>query len=130
VVLGLVLLVLGGALASQLFEHVHTRVVIWLDPWANRQTLGYQLVQGLYALASGGVFGTGLDLGAPRFIPAVHTDFVIAAIGEELGLLGTLAVVSLFILLVVRGFVVALAARTGFAMLLAAGLTAVFGLQG
>jgi len=129
VVLGLVLLVLGGALASRLFEHVHTRMVIWLDPWSNRETIGYQLIQGLYALASGGVFGTGLDLGAPRFIPAVHTDFVIAAIGEELGLLGTLAVVSLFILLVVRGFVVALAARTGFAMLLAAGLTAVLGLQ-
>jgi cell division protein FtsW (lipid II flippase) len=129
VVLGLVLLVLGGALASRLFEHVHTRMVIGLDPWSNRETIGYQLIQGLYALASGGVFGTGLDLGAPRFIPAVHTDFVIAAIGEELGLLGTLAVVSLFILLVVRGFVVALAARTGFAMLLAAGLTAVLGLQ-
>ena len=54
--------------------------------------LGYQLVQALYALGSGGVFGTGLGLGAPRYIPAVHTDFVIAAIGEELGLVGTLAV--------------------------------------
>jgi cell division protein FtsW len=129
VVLGMVLLVLGGALASRLFEHVHTRFVIWLDPWANRETLGYQLVQALYALASGGVFGVGLAEGAPRYIPAVHTDFVIAAIGEELGLLGTLAVVNLFVLLVVRGFLIALRARSGFSALLAAGLTSVLGLQ-
>jgi cell division protein FtsW (lipid II flippase) len=129
VVLGAALLVLGGALANRVFEHVHTRVVIWLDPWSYRESLGYQLVQGLYALASGGVFGTGLDMGAPRFIPAVHTDFVIAAIGEELGLLGTLAVVCMFVLLVARGFGIALAARTGFSMLLAAGLTSVLALQ-
>jgi cell division protein FtsW (lipid II flippase) len=129
VILGLVLLVLGGALASRLFDHVHTRIVIWLDPWGNRETLGYQLVQGLYALASGGVFGAGLDLGSPRYIPAVHTDFIIAAIGEELGLVGTLAVVNLFVVLVVRGFLIALRARSGFAALLAAGLTAVLGLQ-
>ena len=75
----------------------NTRVAIWLDPWAIARRLGYQLVQALYALASGGVFGAGLDLGAPRYIPAVHTDFVIAAIGEELGLVGTLAVVDLFV---------------------------------
>jgi cell division protein FtsW (lipid II flippase) len=129
VALGLVLLVLGFALADRLFAHVHTRIVIWLDPWTNRETIGYQLVQALYALASGGVFGAGLDMGSPRFIPAVHTDFVIAAIGEELGLAGTLAVVCLFVLLVQRGFAVALRARSGFSSLLAAGLTAVLGLQ-
>jgi cell division protein FtsW (lipid II flippase) len=129
VVLGLSLLVLGGALASQLFEHVHTRVVIWLDPWSNRDALGYQLVQALYALGSGGVFGVGLAQGAPLYIPAVHTDFVIAAVGEELGLAGTLAVVNLFVLLVARGFLIALQARSGFSALLAAGLTSVLGLQ-
>lgn len=129
VLVGVLLLVLGGAIASQLFEHVHTRVVIWLDPWANRETVGYQLVQALYALGSGGVFGVGLAEGAPRYIPAVHTDFVIAAIGEELGLVGSLGVVCLFIVLVVRGFLVALHARSGFSALLAAGLTSVLGLQ-
>src|ERR1700704_1562654 len=108
VVVGLALLVLGGALASRVFEHVHTRVTTWLDPWSSRDTMGYQLVQALYAFGSGGVFGSGLDLGAPRYIPAVHTDFVIAAIGEELGLAGTLAVVNLFALLVLRGFFIAL----------------------
>jgi len=129
VVLGLGSLVVVEALASRVFEHVHTRVLIWLDPWAYRDTLGYQVVQALYALASGGVFGTGLDIGSPRYIPAVHTDFVIAAIGEELGLVGTLAVVNLFVLLVLRGFVIALSARTEFSALLAAGLTSVLALQ-
>ena len=129
VVLGLILLVLGFILADRVFSHVHTRVVIWLDPWTNRETIGYQLVQALYALGSGGVFGSGLDMGSPRFIPAVHTDFVIAAIGEELGLAGTLAIVCLFVLLVQRGFTVALHARSGFSALLAGGLTAVVALQ-
>jgi cell division protein FtsW (lipid II flippase) len=129
VALGLALLVLGFVVADRAFAHVHTRIVIWLDPWSVRDTLGYQIVQALYALASGGVLGTGLDLGSPRYIPAVHTDFVIAAIGEELGLAGTLAVVNLFVLLVLRGFVVALRARSGFAMLLAVGLTSVLALQ-
>jgi cell division protein FtsW (lipid II flippase) len=129
VALGALLLVLGGFLASQLFTHVETRVLIWLNPWAYRESLGYQLVQALYALSSGGVFGSGLGFGSPLTIPAVHTDFVIAAIGEELGLMGTLAVINLFVLFVVRGYVIALGARSGFEMLLAAGLTAVVGLQ-
>jgi cell division protein FtsW (lipid II flippase) len=129
VVLGLLLLALGGILADRAFAHVHVRMLIWLDPWSHRETIGYQLVQALYALGSGGVFGTGLDMGSPRLIPAVHTDFVIAAIGEELGLAGTLAIVCLFVLLVQRGLTIALRARSGFSMLLAAGLTSVLALQ-
>jgi cell division protein FtsW (lipid II flippase) len=129
VVLGLTLLLFGGALADRVFSHVHARVAIWLDPWSNRETIGYQLVQALYAFASGGVLGAGLDMGSPRYIPAVHTDFVIAAIGEELGLAGSLAIISLFVLLVQRGFLIALNARSGFSALLASGLTSVVALQ-
>jgi cell division protein FtsW (lipid II flippase) len=129
VVLGMALLVLGGALADRVFSHVHTRILSWLDPWSNRETVGYQLVQALYAFASGGVFGAGLDMGSPRYIPAVHTDFVIAAIGEELGLAGTLAIVALFVVLVQRGFLIALNARSGFSALLASGLSCVLALQ-
>ena len=129
VAIGLGLLIVGGFVAGRLVEHVATRFTIWLNPWAVRDTIGYQLVQALYALSSGGVFGTGLDLGAPRYIPAVHTDFVIAAIGEELGLAGTLAVVALFVVFVQRGVLIALHARDGFAMLLAIGLTSVVALQ-
>jgi cell division protein FtsW (lipid II flippase) len=127
--LGLALLLIGFVLADRVFSHVHTRVVTWLDPWSQRDTIGYQLVQALYAFGSGGVFGAGLDMGSPRYIPAVHTDFVIAAIGEELGLVGTLAIVGLFVLLVQRGFLVAMNARSGFAALLASGLTSVLALQ-
>jgi cell division protein FtsW (lipid II flippase) len=126
---GVALLVLGFVIADKAFSYVNARVVIWLDPWSHRETIGYQLVQALYALGSGGVLGTGLDMGAPRYIPAVHTDFVIAAIGEELGLAGTLAVICLFVLLVQRGFLVAMQARSGFSALLASGLTAVLALQ-
>jgi cell division protein FtsW (lipid II flippase) len=126
---GLALLLAGFVVADRVFSHVHVRVVTWLDPWSVRDTIGYQLVQALYAFGSGGVFGAGLDMGSPRYIPAVHTDFVIAAIGEEFGLVGTLGIVALFMLLVQRGFLAALTARSGFAALLASGLTAVLALQ-
>ncbi len=129
VAIGLVLLLLGGFLADRAFGYVHLRVAIWIDPWPEADRGGYQLVQGLYALASGGVFGTGLDFGSPRYIPAVHTDFIIAAIGEELGLVGTLAVVELFVLLTMRGFRTALRARSGFNALLAGGLTSMLAIQ-
>lgn len=129
VAIGVGLLLVGGVLADRVFGYVHTRVLTWLDPWAEAQGSGYQLVQALYALASGGIFGTGLDFGSPRYIPAVHTDFVIAAIGEELGLVGSLAVVALYVLLVARGFRVALRSRLAFNLFLATGLTCVLGFQ-
>jgi len=126
---GLVAFALGAAAAYQLFPHVRERVAIWLDPWADAQGRGYQVLQALYALASGGVLGAGLGQGSPEYIPAVHTDFVLAAIGEELGLLGSLGVVGLYLLLVYRGFRVALRAPDAYLQLLAVGLTTVLGLQ-
>jgi len=126
---GLALFALGATLAYQLFGHVRDRVAIWLDPWPEAQDRAYQVVQGLIALAAGGIAGTGLGFGYPEYIPAVHTDFVIAAVGEELGLLGTLGVVALYLLLVYRGFRVALRAPEGFHQLLAAGLSTVLALQ-
>ncbi len=126
---GLAAFALGAAAAYQLFPHVRERVAIWLDPWADAQGRGYQVLQALYALASGGVLGAGLGQGSPEYIPAVHTDFVLAAIGEELGLLGSLGVVGLYLLLVYRGFRVALRAPDAYLQLLAVGLTTVLGLQ-
>jgi cell division protein FtsW (lipid II flippase) len=126
---GLGTFALGAALAYQLFGHVRDRVAVWLDPFADAQGRGYQIVQALYALASGGVLGAGLGYGYPEYIPAVHTDFAIAAIGEELGLLGSLGVVALYLLLVYRGFRVALRAPDAYLQLLAVGLTTVLGLQ-
>jgi cell division protein FtsW (lipid II flippase) len=126
---GLALFALGATLAYQLFGHVRDRVAIWLDPWPEAQDRAYQVVQGLIALGAGGIVGAGLGFGYPDYIPAVHTDFVIAAVGEELGLLGSLGVVALYLLLVYRGFRVAVRAPEGFHQLLAAGLSTVLGLQ-
>jgi len=126
---GLAAFVAGAFLCYLLFPHVRLRVEIWLDPWSTAKTHGYQVVQALVALASGGILGSGLGQGHPGFIPAVQTDFVIAAIGEEMGLAGSLAVVALFILLIYRGFRIALSARDDFSTLLATGLTSVVGIQ-
>lgn len=120
----------GGAYgAYNLFSHVKVRVESWLNPWADPLGGGYQIIQATYALANGGLLGTGLALGSPTWIPEVHSDFIFVAIGEELGLLGTLAVLALYLLLVYRGFYIALRARDGFSRLLAVGLSTILGLQ-
>jgi cell division protein FtsW (lipid II flippase) len=116
-------------LAYRLFSHVQLRVAVWLDPWSQADTGGYQVIQALMALAAGGLIGTGLGYGSPGNVPAAHTDFVIAAIGEELGFLGAFGVAALYALLVYRAFRVALETRNTFAALLAAGLGSVIGIQ-
>jgi cell division protein FtsW (lipid II flippase) len=126
---GLVFLGLGGLVAYQLFDHVQLRTRVWLDPWPYATDDAYQIIQALNAYAAGGVFGVGLGSGYPEYVPAVHTDFVLAALGEEMGLLGTLAIVGLYLALVHRAFTIALRARSDFATLLASGLGATLGLQ-
>lgn len=122
----------GSYLLFRVIAIVKTRVSIWLDPWATAQGTGYQIVQAIYALASGGVFGAGLGRGTPTVVPAVHTDFIFTAIGEELGLAGTLGVLIAYVLLVFRGFHIALSVPgrfRGFEQLLAVGLTTILAVQ-
>lgn len=119
----------GASFAFLLFDHVATRITTWLDPWSVIDDAGFQLGQSLFALATGGITGVGWGQGRPDFIPFVETDFIFAAFGEELGLLGTTALMLLYFLLVARGFTVALRARDDFGMLLAAGLTVIFAIQ-
>jgi cell division protein FtsW (lipid II flippase) len=119
----------GTFICYQMFRHVRDRVAIWIDPWSEAQGRAYQVVQALIALAAGGILGTGLGYGYPEYIPAVQTDFILAAIGEELGLLGTIALLGLYLLLVYRGFRVAVRAPDAYLQLLAAGLSTVLGLQ-
>ena len=126
---GLLAFAVGSYIAYLLFSLVRLRVDVWLDPWARAADQGFQVVQGLVALASGGILGTGLGYGYPGFVPAIQTDYIIAAIGEELGLAGTLAVVGVYMLIVSHGFRIAMDARRGFSALLAMGLTAVLGIQ-
>jgi peptidoglycan glycosyltransferase len=93
VTLALSLFVTGSTICYFLFPHVQVRIDIWLNPWADPSGRSYQIVQSLFALGSGGILGSGLTFGYPNIIPEVHTDFIFAAIGEELGLVGTAAVI-------------------------------------
>jgi peptidoglycan glycosyltransferase len=126
---GAALFALASSVAYQLFDHVQTRVEVWIDPWSTAQGKGYQIVQSMFAFGSGGVAGSGLALGSPQRIPAAATDFIFAAIGEELGLLGTTAVLVAFLLLIGSGLRIAIRSDHPFEKLLAAGLTLVIGLQ-
>jgi cell division protein FtsW (lipid II flippase) len=128
-VLGLAMFAFGGYIAYFLFGHVKQRIDIWLDPFKDENGTGYQLVQALYGLANGGVIGTGLGQGRPTDVPFAKTDFILATIGEELGLTGLMAVLICYAVLVERGFRTAVASRDSFGKLLAAGLAFTLGLQ-
>lgn len=126
---GLALFAVGGFLAYQVFGHVRQRIDIWLDPFADYQGEGYQLVQSLFAMGDGGVFGVGLGQGRPDFIPFVNTDFIFSAFAEELGLLGATALLLCYFLIAGRAFSIAVRCRDEFGTLLAACLGIVFSLQ-
>lgn len=119
----------GAAVAYQIFGHVQQRVDIWLDPFADRNGDGYQLVQALYGFAWGGLVGRGLGEGRPSLVPEAESDFIMAAIGEELGLTAVLAILLLYGLIVERALRAALISRDGFGKLVATGLAGVFTLQ-
>ena len=134
VIIGLVLFVLGSAVMSMLFDNIRTRVDIWLDPFADPLGAGYQVVQALHAFARGGLLGVGLGAGLPEIggrppIPEVHTDFPLAALGEELGSVGVVAILGLYLVVVERGLRIGAAAADDFRSLLAIGLALVIGIQ-
>lgn len=134
VLFGMILFVLGATVAYLLFPHVQIRIDAWLDPWADPSDSGYQAIQALYAFARGGLLGEGLGQGLPAIngvppIPAVHTDMIFAAIGEELGLVGGVALLGLVAVVMARGLRIAILARDDFSTMLAAGLTAGLVLQ-
>ncbi|HEV8547102.1 MAG TPA: FtsW/RodA/SpoVE family cell cycle protein [Candidatus Limnocylindrales bacterium] len=129
VVLGLVFFLVGAFVMYQLVPHVRTRVDIWLDPFVDPSGAGYQIIQSLYAFARGGLIGTGLGDGLPTAIPAVQTDFPLAALGEELGLVGIMAILGIYLVVIERGLRIGAAAGDDFRSLLACGLALVIGVQ-
>jgi cell division protein FtsW (lipid II flippase) len=129
VLIGLVLFAAGSVASYQLYPRLHLRVSIWLHPFADPNGDGYQLVQGLLGLGTGGLFGTGPGTGRPDLVPEVHNDFIVAGIGEEIGLFGLTALLTLYVILVIRGLRIALMVKDSFGKLLAGGLAFSLGLQ-
>jgi cell division protein FtsW (lipid II flippase) len=129
--LGLVLFVVGVYVALQLFGHIRLRFDAWFNAFASPQTRGYQLVQGWFALAEGGLAGKGLigETSQPNLIPFGWTDLILAVIGHTVGLAGVLAVLMAFIVLLTRAFFIALRSRTDIHALAATGFAVVVGIQ-
>ncbi|WP_432483947.1 FtsW/RodA/SpoVE family cell cycle protein [Kineococcus esterisolvens] len=130
ILLGLGLFAAGAVFAATTMSHVRSRVDIWLHPFeADNADSAYQLLQGLYGMANGGLLGTGLDRGRPDIVPYANSDFIYASFGEELGLVGLFALLLLYGVLVERGLRTAIGVRDGFGKLLAAGLAFSVALQ-
>jgi len=128
-VIGALSFAAAAYISWRLFGHVQLRVSIWLDPWADRNDDGFQIVQALYGTADGGLLGTGLGRGSPNIVPVAASDFIFTSIGEELGLFGGAAVLIAFMLLVGAGLRIALRTNNDFEKLLAVGLTTTLGAQ-
>lgn len=129
VALGIGLGGIGLFVASMLFTHVQTRLNVWLHPWADPTGTGYQMVQSLLAVRAGGLTGQGLGNGIPLRIPAAHTDFIFSVWAEEMGLLGSVALLLLFFFLVQRALILARLNGNPFHQLLAVGISGLFGMQ-
>ena len=129
--IGLILFLAGAGLTALLFNHVMERFTVWLHPFqgANPTGIAYQPVQGLEGMAFGGLLGTGLGQGQPYHTPLVQSDFIFTAFGEELGLVGVMALLLVFGLLVQRGLRAALGVTEPFSKLLVGGLSVVLALQ-
>ncbi len=127
---GMMLILAAGVVAYYAVDVVRLRVDIWLDPWRDPQGSAFQIVRSLMAFAAGGVLGQGLGQGAPGYVPVVHSDFIFAAIGEEWGLIGGLAVIASFALIAMRGLRLAVQVQNRvFRAYLAAGLSVVLTAQ-
>lgn len=118
-----------GLLAIKIVSHIQVRIDTWLDPFKNIDGTGYQITQSLFAIGTGGFFGTGIGLGHPYYIPNVETDFIYSAICEEMGIFGGIAVLLLYFLLVYRGVKISLRLKDDYNKALAFGLTAMLGFQ-
>jgi cell division protein FtsW (lipid II flippase) len=129
VFIGVALFCGGTFIAYHLFAHVRERFEIWLHPFDYAKTSGYQLVQGLYGFSSGGLMGTGLGKGRPDLVPFAKSDFIVATVGEELGLTGLMAILLVYVVIVTRGLRASLSVRDSFGKLLAGGLAVCLAVQ-
>ncbi len=128
-VLNIALTFLASWVGYMVMNHIKVRVQMWLNPWEDITGKGYQIGQSLFAIASGGFFGTGIGQGRPDYIPEVHSDFIFSAICEEMGLFGGIAVIMMFFIFTYRGIKIALKLHDGFDKCIATGITIMFGFQ-
>lgn len=125
-----ILMVMAAAFVGVRFmSHIQVRVETWLDPFADVTGKGYQITQSLFAIGAGGFAGSGIGGGSPYFIPVVSSDFIFSAICEEMGVLGGVAILMLYFLLVYRGFKIALSSTNEFNKAVAVGLSVMLGIQ-
>lgn len=129
ITLNIVAMIFGSILAYFMFGHVRVRVATWLDPWSDIDVTGYQITQALFATASGGLFGTGIGLGHPDYVPVAESDFIFSAISEEMGIFMGLAVILLFMILVYRSFKISLIQQDKFLSILAFCIGVLFAFQ-
>ena len=125
---------LGGGVAAavlgyKMFAHVKVRVAMWQNPWSDALDKGYQIIQALLAIGSGGLFGVGLGQGTPEKIPAYYNDFIFAVVCEQLGIVFGICVIAVYVLILLRGMEVSMRARRSFDMLLGCGVVALLGVQ-
>ena len=119
----------GAVVAARLFDHVQRRIIAWLEPFEHYEDEGFQIAQGIFALGTGSLSGAGPGLGRPDLIPNAATDFIFAAVGEEIGFAGTVAILAIYALMVSVGLGISFRSRDTFRKLLAAGLTFVMAVQ-
>lgn len=127
IVIGFIAFAAGAVLAASIFSHVGSRVDAWLHPFSNEQYTkayggSYQIVTGIFGLASGGMLGTGLGEGHPALTPFANSDYIYASVGEELGLAGLMVVLMLYLIIISSGLITAMKIKDGFGKLLASGL--------
>ncbi|GAP15133.1 bacterial cell division membrane protein [Longilinea arvoryzae] len=128
-IIGAVLLAFAGIMGYLTISVIHVRVDAWLNPWLDPSGKSFQIVQSLISVAAGGVFGRGPGLGSPSVVPVAFSDFIFTAIGEELGLTGTLAILMLVGLLTIRGLLISIHASNNYQRFLAAGISFYLALQ-
>lgn len=129
IILNIFLGLIGVYLASFVLSHIKVRIDIWLDPWSDANGRGYQIIQGLFSIANGGFFGTGIGLGRPELVPVVESDFIITAIIEEMGIFMGFSIIMMYILIFYKSIKVSLQLKSKFYSALALSIGLLFAIQ-
>lgn len=129
ILLNILLALVGIYLASLVLSHIKVRMDIWIDPWRDPKGRGYQIIQGFFAIANGGFFGTGIGLGRPELVPVVQTDFIITAIIEEMGIFMGFSIILMYILMFYKSIKVSLQLNSKFYSSLALSIGLLFSIQ-